>query len=313
MAKISRPRFGSLQFWPRKRAEKFLPSVNWSIIKSNSESILGFIAYKAGMSTAVVKDDTSNSLTKGKKIHVPVTILEVPNFKVYSVRFYKNGIVMKEVVVSNDKNLKRKVKVAKEAGKAEELDKIQGWEDIRVIIYPAMKDIFKKTPDLTEVAVNSKDKLSFVKGLIGKEVSPLDYPWQIIDIRGLTKGKGLQGPVARHGIGLKGHKSEKGRRNPGSLGPWHPARVTFRTPHAGQLGMFTRVHYNFKVINSGKISDKDINKPEGFKNYGKIKTNYIVLAGSVQGPAKRQVIITSAMRPNKKSMKKKYEFLELMQ
>ena len=36
-----RPRFGSLQFWPRKRARKYLPSVNWKPI--NSEGILGFI------------------------------------------------------------------------------------------------------------------------------------------------------------------------------------------------------------------------------------------------------------------------------
>lgn len=313
MAKISRPRFGSLQFWPRKRAEKFLPSVNWGMIKKDSDGILGFIAYKAGMATAVVKDDTPNSLTKGKKIHMPVTILEVPNMKVYSVRFYKNGKVMSEVVVSNDKNLKRKIKVSKEIKKAEDLDKVQGWDEIRVIIYPVMKDIFKKTPDLTEVALNSKEGLNFVKGLIGKEISALDYEWKIVDTRGLTRGKGLQGPVVRYGIGFKGHKSEKGRRNPGSLGPWHPARVTFRTPMAGQVGMFTRVHYNLVVVGSGKISENDINGKQGFRGYGKVRTNYIILAGSVQGPSKRQLIITSAMRPNKKSNKKKYEFLELIQ
>ena len=80
---------------------------------------------------------------------------------------------------------------------------------------------------------------------------------------------------------------------------------------AGQLGMFTRVHYNLKVIDSGDITKKNINKGEGFKNYGNIKTNYIFLSGSVQGPAKRQILITPAFRPTKKSAKKNFEFLEL--
>ena len=92
-----RPRWSSLQYWPRKRAEKILPSVNWRVV--HGEGLLGFILYKAAMATAIVKDDTPNSMTKGKKIAVPVTILEAPNMKIYSVRFYKFGKVLKEVVV----------------------------------------------------------------------------------------------------------------------------------------------------------------------------------------------------------------------
>ena len=77
----------------------------------------------------------------------------------------------------------------------------------------------------------------------------------LADARGLTKGKGLVGPVKRFGITLKQHKSEKGRRRPGSLGPWHPARVIFRVPMAGQLGMFKRVIYNNKIIKIGKAGN----------------------------------------------------------
>src|SRR3989344_1819643 len=111
MAKSSRPRYGSLQFYPRKRASRFLPSVNWDVVKG--EGVLGFIGYKVGMATAMVKDSTPKSMTPGKKIAVPVTILEVPAMKIYSVRFYKNGKVMTDVIVSNDKDLKRAVKVPK--------------------------------------------------------------------------------------------------------------------------------------------------------------------------------------------------------
>ena len=55
------PRKGSLQYWPRKRVDKFLPSVNWGAIPGDSEKkFKGFIAYKAGMVSAAVKDNTEN-------------------------------------------------------------------------------------------------------------------------------------------------------------------------------------------------------------------------------------------------------------
>ena len=111
------PRKGSLQFWPRKRANKFLPSVNWNAINS-TKSLKGFICYKAGMASAYVKDSTEHSLTKGKNIIVPVTILECPPLKILSVRFYRNGKVAGEILAENlDKELKRKIKIPKEKSK----------------------------------------------------------------------------------------------------------------------------------------------------------------------------------------------------
>ena len=114
MPSLSSPKHGSLQFWPRKRARKYIPSVNWSSLsEKNGKGLLGFIAYKAAMASALVKDNTEQSMAKGKKVVIPVTILEAPNMKIYSVRFYKNGKVLKDVVVSSDKELKKKVKLAK--------------------------------------------------------------------------------------------------------------------------------------------------------------------------------------------------------
>ena len=107
------PRKGSLQFWPRKRASKLLPSVNWNVIHSD-KGLKGFICYKVGMASAYVKDNTVNSMTLGKKIAIPITILECPSMKIFSVRFYKNSIVAKEVLNKNlDKELKKKVKLPK--------------------------------------------------------------------------------------------------------------------------------------------------------------------------------------------------------
>ncbi|MEK6908545.1 MAG: 50S ribosomal protein L3 [Nanoarchaeota archaeon] len=305
--KISRPRYGSLQFWPRKRAERFLPSVNWDAI--NGEGFLGFIFYKAGMATAIVKDSTPKSMTPGKKMAVPVTFLEMPPMRIYSVRFYKNGKVMTEIVVSKDRELKRIVKVMKNPIK--NIDEVKDFDNLRVIAYSVPKEIdLKKTPDMVEIGIGGKDKLNFVKNYIGKDITVADIKGDLFDVRGLTKGKGLSGPVHRFGISLKQHKSEKGVRKPGSLGPWHPARVIFRVPLSGQLGMFSRLHYNLKVLaSSTNALDKIKLKP--FKNYGNIKTNYVVLHGSVQGPAKRQILLTTPLRPSLKQTRKKLEMVEV--
>lgn len=310
MPSAKRPRHGSLQFWPRKKARKDLPRVNWSQVNSKEEGLLGFIGYKVGMASAIVKDNTDKSMVKGKRKTIPATILEVPNMKIFSVRFYKDGKVMKDVVVSNDKELKKKLKVPKTVGK---IDDVKDFDDIRVIVYSLTKSTgVKKTPDLSELGVKAADKLAFVKELLGKEISLADVlKDDLLDARGLTKGKGMAGPVKRFGIVLRHHKSEKGVRKVGSIGPWHPARVTFRVPMAGQLGNFSRVTYNLKVLDSGAISEKDINKKEGFAHYGNIKTSYVVVEGSVQGARKRQILMTPAMRPTKKTMKKNYEFVEL--
>ena len=312
MAKLSKPRAGSLQIWPRKRAEKFLPSVNWAQIKG--EGILGIIAYKVGMATALVKDNTEHSMTKGKKMVIPVTVLEVPPLKIFSIRFYRQGRVLKEFVVTQDAELKRKLRVPKQLPS---LAPPADYDDVQVLAYSLVKKTgIKKTPDLAELAMGATTptaKFEFAKALISKELMPEDIvKATLVDVRGLTKGKGFEGSVPRFGISLRQHKSEKGVRRPGSLGPWHPAHVTFRTPQAGQLGMFSRVHYNLKVVSMGNIAEKDINPSSGFKHYGLVRTSYVLVKGSVQGPPKRQLLLTPALRPTRGQLRKKYEFLELL-
>lgn len=315
MGAPSRPRFGSLQFYPRKRAAKIIPSVNWSAVSTKSPGLLGFIAYKVGMASAIVKDVTDKSMTQNKRIAVPVTLLEVPPMKVFSIRFYNKGIVSKEVIVSNDRELKKIVRVPKVL-KSLDSEAPKEFQDVRVIAYSVPKTAnIKKTPDIIEIAFNADNKLEFAKSLIGKELSLADFvkpDANLIDVRGLTKGHGLEGPVKRFGIGFRSHKAEKGQRNQGSLGPWHPARVTFRTPLAGQVGLFSRVHYNHKILFQGNTKENNINPNSGFHKYGKITSSYLVVKGSVQGPNARQILITAAMRPNKAQTKKKLEFVKLI-
>jgi len=318
MPSLKSPRKGSLQFWPRKRASKFLPRVNWSAVSGKSKGLTGFICYKAGMKTAYAQDNTPASMTKDKKITIPVTILECPPTKIFSIRFYKDSKVAKDVLVENlEKELKRKVKLPKTKENKLGAIKTEDYDDVKVIIYSIVKKTgLKKVPDLSEmdvVGANIDDKMVWIKENLNKEISALDIfeQGQSVDMRGLTKGKGLVGPMKRFGLKLKQHKSEKGRRRPGNVGPWHPARVTFRVPMAGQLGMFTRVIYNNKIIDMGKITDENKDKFKNIKNYGNVKTDYIILRGSVQGPAKRQLLITSTIRESKKQAKKKFDLLEI--
>jgi large subunit ribosomal protein L3 len=312
MPKGKSPRKGSLQFWPRKRAAKALPTTNWDAIDTK-KPLKGFIAYKAGMKTAFVKDDTADSMSNGKKITVPVTILECPTMKIFSTRFYKDGKVVADILSQSlDKELKRKVKLPKEYSKKIEDVNSEEYDDVRILVYSQVKKTgLKKTPDMLEIGLSGSldEKLAFVKEKIDKEISVSDVfeTGELLDARGLTKGHGFSGPVKRFGIQLKVRKAEKGRRRPGSIGPWHPARVIFRVPMAGQLGMFTRVVYNNKVLDMGAAEDKFKN----LKHYGDIKTDYIVVYGSLQGSRKRQIVLTQALRPTKKQTKKNLEFIEL--
>jgi large subunit ribosomal protein L3 len=314
---FTQPRSGSLQIWPRKRARKFLPSANWKAIssKSSDKGLLGFIAYKVGMSSCLVQDKTPDSMTKDKKIIVPVSVLEAPSMKIFSVRLYKNNQVIGDIVLSNDKELKRVIKISKNVKKIEDLDK-KDFDDLRLIVYSLVfRTGMKKTPDIAEVGLggSKEDKIVFVKEHAGKEISISEIfkKQALVDVRGLSKGKGIEGPVKRFGIGLKGHKSEKGRRRPGSLGPWHPHVVSFRVSQAGQLGMHTRVVFNQKIIEMGKIQDKNINPAGGWHKFGNIKTDYIMIRGSIPGPAGRQMMVTKALRKTKGSEKKNFEYIEL--
>jgi large subunit ribosomal protein L3 len=310
----SKPHAGSLQFWPRKKARKLLPRVNYKILSGKKDSgLFGFLGYKVGMVSVLVKNNTPDSNTKSKRIVIPGTVIECPEMKIYSVRFYKNGVVQKDVVVSEEKELKRKIKL----GKKKELVAPEDYDDLRLVVYSNVKEtgIGKKKPDIVEVALGGSkgEKLNFVKENLGKGFSVVDVlkAGELVDSRGTTKGKGYSGPVKRFGISLKFHKSEKGQRRPGSIAPWHPARVTFRTPMAGQLGNFSRIAYNNLIIKVGKIKEDNINPQSGFHKYGNIKNDYVLLKGSVAGSKKKPILLTIPLRPTKKTLKQSFEVVEL--
>ena len=304
----NKPRSGTLQVWPRKRAKRTYARVrSWPQIKDPKP--LGFVGYKVGMTHVVITDNKSTSMTKGENITIPVTLIECPPIKTASILFYKKtpyGLKIASALTTKelDKELKRKISMPKNIKKKIEDFKPEEYEDIRLLVYtqPKLTTIGKKKPEIFELALGGKiqEKFNFAKEHLGKEITVQEslQEGQQIDTRAITTGKGFQGPVKRHGVSLRSHKSEKGVRGPANLGAWTGNR-SWTVAHAGQTGYHQRIELNKWMIKIGTKPD-DINKKAGFKRYGIIKNNYIIIKGSVQGPVKRLILLISPLRINKK-------------
>jgi len=304
MGKGEQPRHGSMAVWPRKRAKRQQARVrSWN---RQEKGLLGFPAYKAGMTHVMAVDSGKNSQTKGETIFVPATILECPAVKLYSVRFYTEDAygrkVAKEFVVGKDRHLGRKLLTKKthEAG-LKGVDP-KGFSDISVTIMtqPSRTGIGKKKPEILELAIGgtNEEKLAWVHDHLNKDiaVSEVFKEGDYADSHGITTGRGFQGPVKRFGIGLKGHKSEKGRRAPGTLGSWSGQQhFMYRVSHAGQTGYHQRTQYNNMILKIGE-SPADVNPKGGIPRYGLLKGQYVLVKGSLQGPNKRLLTLIKSIR-----------------
>ena len=314
MPRTRKPRAGSMQFWPRVRSRYSYARIrNWPT--SKEAKLLGFAGYKVGMTHLLIEDNRANSLSKGAEIFCPVTIVECPPLKTASIRFYKNTqdglkLVSELFTDSLDKELERKninQKKRKETNnsKIKQAPHPTDFDLVRLLCYtqPKLTGIGKKRPEIFEVAIGGDkgQQLDYAKEKLGKEISISEVfkEGQIIDTHSLTKGKGFQGPMKRFGIQLRHHKSEKSRRNPGTLGPWRgQGHVMWRVAHAGKMGYNLRTEYNKWIVKIGNKAD-EITAKGGFLNYGVVKNHYILLKGSVSGIQKRLIRLTDAMRPKK--------------
>ena len=301
MSKAESPRKGSMQFWPRKRADRIYPRVrSWS--KVDGAKLLGFAGYKAGMTHLKLRDNSSAS-TKGQEISIPVTVIECPPLKPLSLRLYKKtfyGLKPITEILSKkiDKELARKISIPKKETNSKEAKE---FDVMRLLVYTQPKLIGKKKkPEIFEVQLGNKD-LGFGKSLLEKEIkiSEVFKEGQLVDIHSVSKGKGTQGPTKRFGLRLRPKKSEKTKRGPGSLGAWNQQQHTmYRVAHAGQMGYHVRTEYNKLVLKIDNDSKK-INPDGGFLKYGVINNDYILLKGSIPGPKKRLIRLTEPVRKKK--------------
>lgn len=304
MSKLTKPRYGSLAFSPRKRARRqhFSPSYY-----SNTENrVLGFAGYKAGMTHIVAVDKKKNSPSFEQTVVIPVTILECPPLHVFSYRVYTKTPYGKKLVTEQwedkpAKELKRKTKTLpkKVTDRSKKIESAKIGE-VRLVV--STKPSFKKTPEVFELTVggNAEEALKYAKEKLGKDIS-IDEVFKegdMLDVIGVTKGKGMQGPVKRWGIRIQTRKAHGKRRHVGSIGSWSPDKTVWRVPMAGQMGYFRRTHFNKQILKLGD-DGTEVTPRGGINNFGVVKGKYILVKGSIQGPKKRLVVMRNGIRPPK--------------
>ncbi|KAM4703193.1 LOW QUALITY PROTEIN: large ribosomal subunit protein uL3-like [Rhinophrynus dorsalis] len=184
---------------------------------------------------------------------------------------------------------------------------------IRVIAHTQMRllPLRQKKSHLMEIQVNggtvaekvdrAREKLeqqAEVSGVFGQD--------EMIDVIGVTKGKGCKGVTSHWHTKKLSRKAHRGLRKVACIGAWHPARVAFSVVRAGQKEYHHRTEINKKIYKIGQgyhskdgklvknnastdydLSDKSINPLGGFVHYGEVKNDFITLKGCVIGTKKR--------------------------
>ena len=324
MGKKNFPRSGSLAYYPKKRAKKETPIYRSVPSVEGDSKALSFVGYKAGMTHLIAKNAHDKSKTFGLDLNIPVTLIECPPLLVFGVRAYHktpHGLrvhadvyaekVAKELIKKipnfkkpSTKETKKKAPVKTEEKKPTTLadlkSDVENTDHFTLIVHtqPKLTGIGKKKPDVFEVHVSgdTSQQLSFAEEKLGKTISISDCFEQgkFVDVKAVDKGKGMTGPVKRAGIRIHRPKAKK-RRVVGSISPWSPATVMWTVARPGQLGYQVRTEYNRKVLMIGNTETK-INPVGGFKQFGLIKNDFMMVVGSIPGPAKRAVAIRNAMR-----------------
>ena len=209
----------------------------------------------------------------------------------------------------------------------EKFDSSAGWEkfesfkgrlvELRAIVssQPKLAKIGKKEPDILELKIDGgsiQDRVDFGRKVLGREVriSEVFKEGGEVDVIGITKGKGIQGPVKRWGVKKLKHKSRKTVRGVGSIGPWHPHFVMYSVPRPGQMGFNQRTEYNKQILRIGDDGNQ-ISPKGGYLHYGIVKTDYALLRGTIPGPAKRLVALRYPARGNAEGEPPRIELVSL--
>ena len=309
------PRRGSLAYLPRGRASKFLPRIkNWPSLEGDSAKLLGFVGYKAGMTHAVMTVENPNSPYQGQETVIPVTVIDTPPIRPFSIRGYKPtpyGVKLVTEVLAEtlSEDLRKAMPFPKDydfAAKMKEFEEnLDSFTEIRMLVHtqPRLAGVPKKKPDVTEYKVGApsvREAFEYAQSILGTDVRVADILGEgiLVDTIAVTKGHGFQGPVRRWGIRILQHKSRKTKRGVGCIGPWTPSNIRYSVPRAGQTGFHTRTSFNNKVLKMGERGE-EITPSGGFVNYGVIRGDYIMLHGSIPGTVKRPVRFRFAIRPKK--------------
>lgn len=330
------PRHGSLAYCPKKRSKRIRLPIKSYPEDENAKSvyITGFWGYKAGM-THVIRTSEKQRIDKKskdlkKEIFDPVTIIETPPVICCGIVGYiktnKGLKLAKTVMMENiSENLIARFKRRYSRSKSfkisskfecskENLDVLKNDCDvIRILVHTQVNllpGIKTRKAHIGEIQLNGgtiEEKVDFAMEKLGKEIGIRDVfsEQELIDVMGVTKGKGFTGTVKRFGTRILPRKSNKGKRKVGCIGAWHPAGVLRTVARAGQKGFHRRTQQNKKIymINNGSVefktdfdlTNKTINPMGGFLNYGYVRHDFIMIKGSVVGPVRRVVTLRKGL------------------
>ena len=115
---------------------------------------------------------------------------------------------------------------------------------------------------------------------VGQEVNVESFAeGDVIDVTGITKGKGFQGVIKRHGQsrGPMAHGSRYHRR-PGSMGPVAPNRVFKQKKLPGQMGWHVVTIQNLHIVRVDA------------------ERNLLLVKGNVPGSRKSLVVVKAAIK-----------------
>ena len=308
----SAPRRGSLAYLPRGRAKSMEARIRaWPKIDSDEPKLLAHAGFKAGCVQIVNIDDREKTPNHGKQLVSLGTVIVTPPILIVGIRgysknqngkqaefdLYANNLPKNISTLFNSKNKESLLEPSEIA-----LKKIKEIYAVIAII-PRNANLSQKKPYVFEVSVKGGDikkQFAYVKELLGKEVK-IDQVFEAgitVDTAAITKGKGWEGPITRWGVKKKQHKSRKSVREVGSLGPISPQYVMYTVPRAGQRGLHQRIEYDKKIMvmdNTENIK-YEINPKGGFKHFGNVNGDFIIVRGSVPGTYNRLIKLRSQIR-----------------
>ncbi|MCH1541106.1 MAG: 50S ribosomal protein L3 [Candidatus Poseidonia sp.] len=323
MAKRNHPRRGSMAFSPRKRASRPFGHVkSWPSTDASDVRIQGFAGWKAGMTHILARDFNPRSTSAGQEVRIPVTVVECPKMRILGVRGYQMTPYGKqaagEVWVEAEKlteafpDLFNRLPVRKEHDAEKHMENLMKADlcEVRLIVATqptTLSSVPTKVPDVMEMGLDGgtfDEQLTFAQEKLGEEYSFADAFEEgvLTDIVAVTKGYGWQGVIKRFGGKLQSHKNSKKRRQHGNMGAFGDGYVRKTIRQGGQTGYHQRTEYNKRVLRVANPEDHSITPAGGFLHYGEVKSDYILVKGSVPGPAKRLVRFRDATRGSDRTL-----------
>merc|ERR1712142_707813 len=327
--KFSAPRHGSMGFYPKKRAARHRGKVK-AFPKDDASKpvhLTAFLGYKAGMSHFVREANRPGSKVNKKDIVEAVTIIETPPMVAVGLVGYiktPRGLRALKTVWAQHLSEECKRRFYKNWSKSKEkaFAQIKKYcEVVRLITHTQQKLLRKrqKKAHIMEVQLNGgsvADKVDYAYGMFEKTIPIFDVfnKNEMIDLVGVTKGKGFKGVTSRWHTKKLPRKTHKGLRKVACIGAWHPSRIQYTVARAGQKGYHHRTEINKKIydirdgfhMKDGKLvqnnaatdydlADKSINPMGGFPHYGLVKQDFVMIKGCCVGPKKRVLTLRKSL------------------